>query len=405
MQIWQTAIQVTDVFPEKDAFTKDLQYHYRNAEIRTAQDCFALQCIIRKNSSELMLELTKTDRLLVSLFGASHDYRSGNTSLALLPFFQWMNRNGWIIPFPGNSWNSLIQKQEYPVILLPWHKKRPQFPKQLTAVWLASYFVESKENRGIISAIINRETNENGITILFPDGTKKFRLYESVTDLNAHIFQMLTSWFSRRPPLAEPFSERIRKEQSEKQDADKKEIIKLLELADEEIAAKEQAIRALRQEFSEEQKLRFKAEQAKQHLQERVSALSKTETGILTISKTDEVFPGEIREMVMDALAEYLQSLPEKVGRRYLLLSDLLSKNNFDEACRKRKDAIREACASDDPKTVIKNLNQLGFTEQRKRNHVILRYYDTGFTCPVPISPSDWRSMKNLPSELIQMCL
>ncbi|WP_102342512.1 hypothetical protein [Galactobacillus timonensis] len=111
----------------------------------------------------------------------------------------------------------------------------------------------------------------------------------------------------------------------------------------------------------------------------------------------DDFYPGEIREMVLDAVAEKLKSTKEG-SRRYDVYSDILAKNHYRKLTRQRIEEIKNLL--NDYRTMtapLRNaLADLGFKITEVGKHYRMTYYgDERYMTTLSKTGSDFREGKN----------
>lgn len=127
---------------------------------------------------------------------------------------------------------------------------------------------------------------------------------------------------------------------------------------------------------------------------------------LLAAVSVEEVFPGELREMTLDALKEACAAA-EQAGRqrRAALLARLLAGNRasgeLDRRCAGLRQILKNAGSFTDGK-MLKELEKLGFRLVSGRNHWKLEYGEV--RQPLSKTPSDFRSNRNAVSEIINKC-
>lgn len=127
------------------------------------------------------------------------------------------------------------------------------------------------------------------------------------------------------------------------------------------------------------------------------------EPALLGFEPSDELYPGEMRDIVQEILSDSLDSVREGSRRAYIL-SSLLDKNNYCGEQKKRKQdlkiLLRKYNEMEAP--VLSGLSKLGFRVVRSGNHYIMQYYNSSQSITVSKTPSDARSGANLAQKIIQ---
>lgn len=131
---------------------------------------------------------------------------------------------------------------------------------------------------------------------------------------------------------------------------------------------------------------------------------STEDVAIIYLGVEDEFFPGEIKEMILEAVAEKLKNTAAKT-RRYDVLADIIQRNGFEGASEKRANTIKILLR--DYRTMSGTLRQalmdLGFTITEDGKHYRLTYYGDGrYKTTVSKTASDHREGKNIASTIIK---
>lgn len=125
---------------------------------------------------------------------------------------------------------------------------------------------------------------------------------------------------------------------------------------------------------------------------------------VICLGEEDELYPGEIREMVLDAVEHDLKKSPTG-SRRADVYQDLLDNNIRENIPAKKRGEIKVLLK--DYKTMDgatrRKLEQLGFTITSEGKHYRLTYYnDDRYNTTIAKTGSDWRGGKNDSSEIIK---
>lgn len=128
--------------------------------------------------------------------------------------------------------------------------------------------------------------------------------------------------------------------------------------------------------------------------------------GLLAPVPVEELFPGEMREIVIDALTDsYAQAEQAGRERRAALLKHLLAGNSASGELARRGNELRQilkdAGSFTDTQT-IKALEKLGFRLVSGRKHWKIAYGTVRL--PLAKTPSDFRSNRNAVSEIVNRC-
>ncbi len=129
-------------------------------------------------------------------------------------------------------------------------------------------------------------------------------------------------------------------------------------------------------------------------------------TPFLFTGDEHELYPGEIKDLILTTLSEILESLPSKSRRRDVII-DILRNNSFKNISKDRADKIKSILKNNDGMTsrVRQALVDLGFVLTDEGKHVKATYYgDARYHITLSKTPSDGRSGKNLASDTIKIC-
>lgn len=125
---------------------------------------------------------------------------------------------------------------------------------------------------------------------------------------------------------------------------------------------------------------------------------------ILYLGEEEEFYQGEIKEMILDAVAEKLKNLGQKT-RRWDVLSDILQNNAYQNTADERERIIKALFK--DYKTLSASMRQqlleLGFEVTEEGKHYRLTYYGDGrYKTTIAKTGSDWREGKNIASVILK---
>lgn len=128
------------------------------------------------------------------------------------------------------------------------------------------------------------------------------------------------------------------------------------------------------------------------------------DVAVIYLGVEDEFFPGEIKEMILEAVDEKLKNTAPK-SRRHDVLSDIIQKNGFEGTAEKRANSVKILLK--DYRTMSGTLRQalmdLGFTITEDGKHYRLTYYGDGrYKTTVSKTASDHREGKNIASTIIK---
>lgn len=169
----------------------------------------------------------------------------------------------------------------------------------------------------------------------------------------------------------------------------RKESEELLESFDAEQKAMRQQLRMQSRQL---ESLRFENEKLRQ-LQEKTGS----QVPLLEFNGEMELYPGEIKDLVLNVLQSAGKSLPPD-SRRMDVIRDIVQGNNYTGLCEQRARSLKEIFQGYRTMTgsMKKKLEDLGFEITRTGKHYHLVYYnDSRYTFTLARSASDQRAGKN----------
>ena len=119
-----------------------------------------------------------------------------------------------------------------------------------------------------------------------------------------------------------------------------------------------------------------------------------------------ELYPGEIKDLILTVLSDTLDSLPPKT-RRGDVIRDILRNNEFKKMSKERAAMLKAALKNYSGMTgkLRQALEELGFVLTEDGKHIKATYYGDGrYHITLAKTPSDGRAGKNLVSETIKIC-
>lgn len=128
------------------------------------------------------------------------------------------------------------------------------------------------------------------------------------------------------------------------------------------------------------------------------------ELPILFMGEEEDLYDGEIKEMILDILSESLNKQKNN-SRRAHILKDIIDNNNYEGVVEKRKNEIKNILKgySNMPSSMKQSLQKFGFCISADGKHYKLSYYnDSRYTFIMAKSGSDGRGGSNLASEIIK---
>lgn len=158
----------------------------------------------------------------------------------------------------------------------------------------------------------------------------------------------------------------------------------------------------LRQQIEELTRVNTSLQLENQGLCEKLNGID--EVSILFLGDEEEFYQGEIKEMILDAVAEKLKNLAQKT-RRWDVLNDVLQNNDYQNDCNERERIVKVLFK--DYKTLSGSIRQqlleLGFEVTEEGKHYQLTYYGDGrYKTTIAKTGSDWREGKNIASVILK---
>lgn len=156
----------------------------------------------------------------------------------------------------------------------------------------------------------------------------------------------------------------------------------------------------------EEQNRRIAAlEQENYGLRNKIDGMD--EVPLLYFGEEEELYDGEIREIVLDILSEHLKTQKAK-SRRSHIINDLLENNEFQNIPEIKRTEIRKIFKGYSSLTTAmkQSLRELGFEIKSDHKHYKLEYYgDSRYIATASKTGSDCRAGENLISEITKNIL
>lgn len=125
---------------------------------------------------------------------------------------------------------------------------------------------------------------------------------------------------------------------------------------------------------------------------------------LIYLGDEDELFQGEIKDMILEILSDTLKNTAPKT-RRSDVLSDIISKNNYEELLKKREASIKALFKDHKGMTgtLRQDLVDMGFIIAEEGKHYKLTYYGDGrYRITLSKTPSDHREGRNTASTIIK---
>ena len=128
---------------------------------------------------------------------------------------------------------------------------------------------------------------------------------------------------------------------------------------------------------------------------------------VLNMGAEEDLYPGEIKDILLSVLTDALGNLPEKT-RRADIVKDIIEENEYLELSQEKADRIKKLLKNYDGMSgkLRQELKDLGFEITEDGKHYKLTYYnDERYTIIFGKTPSDFRSGKNNAQTVIKMVL
>ncbi len=118
---------------------------------------------------------------------------------------------------------------------------------------------------------------------------------------------------------------------------------------------------------------------------------------VLYAGEEMELYSGEIKAIVLDALSDQKERSAEG-SRRRDVFEDLLTANGYHGELKKKRDSVKKALiGSSSTETICKDLKEAGIDSEYAGKHIKLTYHGDGrYASVMSLTPSDHRSAKNL---------
>lgn len=131
------------------------------------------------------------------------------------------------------------------------------------------------------------------------------------------------------------------------------------------------------------------------------------EIPLLYFGEEEDLYPGEIREIILDILNSQLKNQKSK-SRRSIIIQDILENNDFTHLAEKKKNEIKRILKGYTSLTnsLKQELQSFGFTiSLDDRHHKLIFCGDPRYSAVMSKSGSEYRSGDNLSSEIIKSFL
>lgn len=157
---------------------------------------------------------------------------------------------------------------------------------------------------------------------------------------------------------------------------------------------------------AENEILREEKNTLEQRLRDHAAAEKAGGNALLAAGEEQDLYPGEIHEILVDLLKEARKAVPQG-SRRADLLDDLIAHNRTQEIPRQKADALKTALKGyrELDASLRRKLNELGIDipEQTKKHYKLKYYGDDRYTASMACTGGDsGRGGRNLAASLIQ---
>lgn len=273
---------------------------------------------------------------------------------------------------------------------------------------------DKQTNLEIRSACDDNNEYFGGIGVYFPNGKHRRFLYRSYIGsdnilmdkvtrsvfqyMNAQKLSLLATWQGVMNSL---LTDRYVSQKAEKAEAERAR----QEAEDEVeyyIGAFDEDNEKLRQQIEELTRANTSLQMENQGLRGKLSGAE--DVPILFLGVEEEFYQGEIKEMILDAIAANLKNVGQKT-RRGDILNDILQNNDYQKIGEERERIVKTMFK--DYKTLSSSMRQqlleLGFEVTEEGKHYRLTYYGDGrYKTTIAKTGSDWREGKNIASVIIK---
>ena len=269
-------------------------------------------------------------------------------------------------------------------------------------------------NFQIRSACADNNEYFGGIGAYFPNGKHRRFLYRSyigsdnilMDKVTRSVFQYMNA--QKLPLLAtwQGVMNSLLTDRYVSQKAEKAEAERARQEAEDEvefyIGAFDEDNEKLRQQIEELTRANTSLQMENQGLRAKLSGAE--DIPILFLGVEEEFYQGEIKEMILDAIAEKLKNLGQKT-RRADVLNDILQNNDYQNVAEERERVVKTMFK--DYKTLSSSMRQqlqeLGFEITEEGKHYRLTYYGDGrYKTTIAKTGSDWREGKNIASVILK---
>lgn len=274
---------------------------------------------------------------------------------------------------------------------------------------------EDKQTNWQIRSLCN-DNNEyfGGVGIYFPNGKHRRFLYRTyigsdnilLNKVTRSVFQYMNAQKKALLSTWQGVNNALLTDKYVSQKAEKAEAELARQKAESEVETYIDAFDAdnakLRQQIEELTRANTSLQLENQGLREKLNGID--EVPILFLGDEEEFYQGEIKEMILDAVAEKIKNLGQKT-RRWDVLNDVLQNNDYQNVYDERERIVKALFK--DYKTLSSSMRQqlleLGFEITEDGKHYRLTYYGDGrYKTTIAKTGSDWREGKNIASVILK---
>lgn len=139
--------------------------------------------------------------------------------------------------------------------------------------------------------------------------------------------------------------------------------------------------------------------------------LREQQNSLLVMGAEQELYPGEIKDLILETLSESIKNNPSR-SRRNDVIRDIIDHNDYQAIGKRKmnklKDDLRKSWNGGMDRNLKRSLKEFGFSIRinGRNKHVVGTYYDDSrYQVTFPSTPSDWRSGLNIASTVSHVCM
>lgn len=125
---------------------------------------------------------------------------------------------------------------------------------------------------------------------------------------------------------------------------------------------------------------------------------------LLIHGKEKDLYPGEVKDMILDSLSDYVRLQVHDGSRRKDIIDDVLTSNDFEDNLTKRRNELRRVMKNENPQSLLRDLQQFGIkAEPEQKTHYKLVYYgDPRYVTVMAKTASDKASYDNMTGNILR---